>query len=238
MDFSELGIDSDIVAALASKGITINIDNNHPFTYGTTTFMHNGTIRPSDTAEQFISEKYKPLVTGTTDSERFFYAMLSQVDELGLVDLANELREAPVEEILDNFGAIDRRDDPVVHFYEDFLDFFDKDQRKDLGAYYTVVPVVQFMVRAVDEILRQQFSLELGIADASTWREVSKKNGFKIPKGIDADTQFVKMIDPATGTGTFLLEWIRVAKQGFVKENGGKDKDWPFYASSSGNRLK
>ena len=81
---------------LASKGITINIDNNHPFTHGTTTFMHNGTIRPSDTAEQFISEKYKPLVTGTTDSERFFYALLSQVDELGLVEgvraIVNKIR--------------------------------------------------------------------------------------------------------------------------------------------------
>jgi len=71
---------------LASKGITINIDNNHPFTYGTTTFMHNGTIRPSDAAEEFISDKYKALITGTTDSERFFYALLSQVDELGLVE--------------------------------------------------------------------------------------------------------------------------------------------------------
>lgn len=71
---------------LASKGIVVNIDNNHPFTHGTTTFMHNGTIRPSDTAEQFISEKYKALVTGTTDSERFFYALLSQIDELGLVE--------------------------------------------------------------------------------------------------------------------------------------------------------
>jgi predicted glutamine amidotransferase len=71
---------------LASKGITINIDNNHPFTYGTTTFMHNGTIRPSNTAEQFISEKYRELITGTTDSERFFYALLSQIDELGLVE--------------------------------------------------------------------------------------------------------------------------------------------------------
>jgi predicted glutamine amidotransferase len=71
---------------LASKGITINIDNNHPFTFGTTTFMHNGTIRPADTAEQFINQKYKGLITGTTDSERFFYALLSQVDELGLVE--------------------------------------------------------------------------------------------------------------------------------------------------------
>jgi predicted glutamine amidotransferase len=82
---------------LASKGITINIDNNHPFTHGTTTFMHNGTIRPSDTAEQFISEKYKTFITGTTDSERFFYALLSQVDELGLVEgvrsIVNQIRE-------------------------------------------------------------------------------------------------------------------------------------------------
>jgi predicted glutamine amidotransferase len=71
---------------LASKGITVNIDNNHPFTYGNTTFMHNGTIRPSDAAEEFISDKYKALITGTTDSERLFYALLSQVDELGLVE--------------------------------------------------------------------------------------------------------------------------------------------------------
>jgi predicted glutamine amidotransferase len=71
---------------LASKGLTIDIDNNHPFTYGTTTFMHNGTIRPSDTAEQFINDKYRSLITGTTDSERFFYALLSQIDELGLVE--------------------------------------------------------------------------------------------------------------------------------------------------------
>ena len=71
---------------LASKGITINIDNNHPFTHGTTTFMHNGTIRPSDAAEEFISDKYKALISGTTDSERLFYALLSQVDEIGLVE--------------------------------------------------------------------------------------------------------------------------------------------------------
>lgn len=149
------------------------------------------------------------------------------LDELGLVELANELRIAPVEEILDNFGAADRRDDPVVHFYEDFLDFFDKDQRKELGAYYTVVPVVKFMVRAVDEVLREQFDLKLGIADASTWKEVSEKNNFKIPKGIKPGTQFVKMVDPATGTGTFLLEWIRVAKKRFVEANDGKELDWP-----------
>lgn len=71
---------------LASKGITINIDNNHPFTHGTTTFMHNGTIRPGNTAEQFIDEKYKGFIQGTTDSERYFYAILSAIDKKGLVE--------------------------------------------------------------------------------------------------------------------------------------------------------
>jgi predicted glutamine amidotransferase len=70
----------------ASKGISVDINNNHPFTHGTITFMHNGTIRPSNTAEQFISDKYKNLIQGTTDSERYFYALISMVDELGLIE--------------------------------------------------------------------------------------------------------------------------------------------------------
>jgi len=70
----------------ASKGIRVGIDNNHPFTHGTITFMHNGTIRPGNTAEQFIADKYKGLIQGTTDSERYFYALVSMVDELGLVE--------------------------------------------------------------------------------------------------------------------------------------------------------
>jgi predicted glutamine amidotransferase len=70
----------------ASKGISVDINNNHPFTYGIFTFMHNGTIRPADCAEQFISDKYKECIQGSTDSERYFYAMLSFIDELGLVE--------------------------------------------------------------------------------------------------------------------------------------------------------
>ena len=70
----------------ASKGISVDINNNHPLTHGAITFMHNGTIRPGNTAEQFISDKYKSLIQGTTDSERYFYALISMVDELGLVE--------------------------------------------------------------------------------------------------------------------------------------------------------
>ena len=70
----------------ASKGISVDINNNHPFTHGAITFMHNGTIRPGNTAEQFISDSYKSLIQGTTDSERYFYALISMVDEFGLVE--------------------------------------------------------------------------------------------------------------------------------------------------------
>ena len=70
----------------ASKGISVNINNNHPFTHGALTFMHNGTIRPGNTAEQFIADKYKSLIQGTTDRERYFYALISIVEELGLVE--------------------------------------------------------------------------------------------------------------------------------------------------------
>ena len=70
----------------ASKGISVDINNNHPFTHGAITFMHNGTIRPGNTAEQFISDNYKSLIQGTTDSERYFYALISMVDEFGLVE--------------------------------------------------------------------------------------------------------------------------------------------------------
>jgi predicted helicase len=148
------------------------------------------------------------------------------VDELGLIELANELRDAPVEEMLDNFGAADRRDDPVVHFYEDFLERFDPADRKDLGAYYTVVPVVKFMVNAVNDVLTEHFGLDLGIADQSSWKDVSKRLRIPIPDGVDPENRFVNMLDPATGTGTFLLEWLRKSKQVFLDKTNGSEDDW------------
>jgi len=71
---------------LASKGITVEINNNHPFIYEQFTFMHNGTIRPTNSAERLISDKFKAFIAGSTDSELLFYAVLSQIAELGLIE--------------------------------------------------------------------------------------------------------------------------------------------------------
>lgn len=146
---------------------------------------------------------------------------------LGLHELAIDLAspDLDVEKMLADFGAGNRRDDPVVHFYEEFLNQYDHAQRIDAGAFYTPTPIVEFMVEAVDHLLRDRFGLELGIADAATWGEVSKANGFEVPRVISRNQRFVSMIDPATGTGTYLVEWIRRAKKSFLAKRPAAQ--WP-----------
>lgn len=151
------------------------------------------------------------------------------VDELGLRDLADELGKTNIDEVLADFGAADRRDDPVVHFYQDFLALYDPAQRAELGAFYTPTPVVRFIVNTVDQVLKERFGLALGVADATTWGELADRStAIEIPDGVDPDTPFVSMIDPATGTGTFLVEWILQARENVIhdaKERGLPDAE-------------
>lgn len=147
------------------------------------------------------------------------------VDELGLGELAGELARTDVEELLADFGSKDRKMDPVVFLYEQFLQQYDSRQRMDAGAFYTPLPVVQFMTRAVDHILKTTFKLPLGIADPATWSEACRNLGIVLPDDTVPDRPFISMVDPATGTGTYLMEWIRVARESYVAANGN-DKGW------------
>lgn len=135
------------------------------------------------------------------------------VDELGLDELAEQLAVTDVDELLADFGADNQRDDPVVYFYEEFLAQYDPDQRKDLGAFYTPLPVVRYIVKTVDDALKS-FGLPLGVADSTTWAEYVEANpDIDIPKRAKADDAVVSMFDPANGTGTFLVEWLRQARR-------------------------
>lgn len=145
----------------------------------------------------------------------------------GLEQLVADLRATNVEAILDEFGSTAKGGDPVIHFYEEFLQRYDRKMRADAGAFYTPQPVVEFMVRTVDELLRTRFGLELGVADPSTWGEVAERQGFTVPDGIDPDKPFISMLDPATGTGTFLVEWLRRAESSFHEAR--PDGDWPAH---------
>ncbi len=158
--------------------------------------------------------------------EAFFEKVNDQVEAYDLTgsdlpQLVADLRETNVEAILDQIGSTARGGDPVIHFYEDFLKKYDPRKRLDAGVFYTPQPAVEFIVRAVDEVLRTRFQLQMGIADAATWQQVAERNNFEVPEGIDPDKPFVSMIDPATGTGTFLVEWLRRAKESYAGGGGG-----------------
>lgn len=130
-------------------------------------------------------------------------------DELGVNEVVDMLRDADMEAVLRDFGDRNPQEDPVIHFYELFLKEYDPDKRMKRGVFYTPRPVVSFIVRSVDEILRREFKLEDGLADTTTWGEMAKRHkALQIPAGASPDQAFVQILDPAVGTGTFLVEAI------------------------------
>ena len=118
---------------------------------------------------------------------RLFSDVSEELDEIeiirpNLLDIVSLLNRADFHSILADFGRRTRTEDPVVHFYETFLAAYDPKLRESRGVFYTPEPAVQFIVNAVDHLLKTRFGLSWGLADST-----------------------VKVLDPATGTGTFLF---------------------------------
>lgn len=135
--------------------------------------------------------------------------------------LAEALNQANVEEIMKQFTATSRRDDPVIHFYETFLKEYDPKVRKARGVYYTPAPIVSFIVRSIDLLLKKEFNLPRGLTDTS--KVTIKKHGqgkTKREREKKVDVHKVQILDPAAGTGTFLNEIIKHIHQGFEGQQG------------------
>ena len=130
-------------------------------------------------------------------------------DELGVSEVVELLDQANMEAVVRDFGDRNPQEDPVIHFYEHFLAGYNKKQKVSRGVFYTPRPVVSYIVRSVDELLRTEFGLADGLADTTTWGEMAKRHeDLKIPEGTSPTQAFVQILDPATGTGTFLVEVI------------------------------
>ena len=130
-------------------------------------------------------------------------------DELGVSEVVELLDDANMEAVVRDFGDRNPQEDPVIHFYEHFLAAYDKKQKLSRGVFYTPRPVVSYIVRSVDELLRTEFGLADGLADTTPWGEMVKRHDdLKIPEGTSPTQAFVQILDPATGTGTFLVEVI------------------------------
>ena len=112
-------------------------------------------------------------------------------------DISEVLSAADVKQILHKFYHEGKGSDPIIHFYETFLTEYDPQTRGKRGVYYTPEPVVSYIVRSLDYILREHFS---------------KRDGF--------GSTSVTVLDPAAGTLTFLAETARLAVEDSAAKYG------------------
>ncbi|MCZ2206826.1 type ISP restriction/modification enzyme [Cylindrospermopsis raciborskii] len=133
-------------------------------------------------------------------------------DLIGAIsDIFVILRTTKMDAILSDFEMKMNREDIVIRFYEDFLAAYKPQMRERRGVYYTPEPVVSYMVRSVDILVKEKFNKPLGLADPE-----------------------VMILDPACGTGTFLLWICQLIYQRFQESpaaltEGLVDKSWSGY---------
>jgi predicted helicase len=139
-------------------------------------------------------------------------------DELGVREVVELLDAAKMEAVILDFGDKNPLEDPVIHFYELFLKEYDARKRMQRGVFYTPRPVVSYIVRSVHELLKREFGLEDGLADTATWGQLAERLALEIPEGVETDDRFVTILDPAAGTGTFLVEAIDLIHRTLIEK--------------------
>lgn len=185
---------------------------------GFETFQRLGAAREIPKTNPFLRQLFET-ITGTALDEEPYVNYVDYVVQI----LAN----TDIKKVLADFGKKTKQEDPIVHFYEGFLAAYDPKLRERRGVYYTPEPPVSFIVRSVDCILKKYFDLGGGLADSSTiefdretfftdFRGEPEKNA--LPTRIIHETRpKVLVLDPATGTGTFLYAIVDLIRGEFMK---------------------
>lgn len=172
------------------------------------------------TPEEFSREEAARLIPKTNPFLRRIFNNIAGIDLDDRVawivdDLVETFAATDVAKVMKDYGKNDHRNDPMVHFYEDFLTHYDAKLRKDMGVWYTPKPVVGFIVRSVHELLKNLFNMPQGLADST---KITGKDKRPIHK--------LQILDIATGTATFLAEVIMVIYDVIGKRNGGLWQDY------------
>lgn len=221
----------------AFKQILLHDLTNHTFAdmYAQTIAYGLFVARLNDTTlEDFSRQEARELISKNNPFLRQLFDYISGAnldDSLVWIvdDLVEIFRAVDLNKLLRNYGRTTQMSDPFLHFYETFLESYDKVNKEKRGVYYTPQPVVRFIVSAVDKILKNDFSLSHGLADDTTIKHTrtlyyqSKKVRGKtvdMPVTAEEDIYKVQILDPATGTGTFLAETIRKIYSYFVNQQG------------------
>lgn len=239
-------LESDSIGSLASqrdafKQILLHDLNNHTFAdmYAQTIAYGLFVARLNDTTlGDFSRQEARELVSKNNPFLRQLFDYISGAnldDNLVWIvdDLVEIFRAVDLNKLLKNYGRTTQMSDPFLHFYETFLESYDKVTKEKRGVYYTPQPVVKFIVSAVDSILKTEFNLSHGLADDTTIKHTrtlyyeKKKKKVKgevvyedVPVTTDENVYKVQILDPATGTGTFLAETIRKIYSYFVNQQG------------------
>jgi hypothetical protein len=182
------------LAKLNAENQTITLDNARTFV--------PGTFRLIRELVQFLDELTKPEYREIKWVVEEILSIVTGLD-IGAIheDLAFKSRKAISRKVKakdeEEWRLFSR--DPFVYFYEDFLAKYDKDMKKSRGVYYTPPPIVNFIVRSIDDILKEKFEIAAGLADHKR----------------------VTVLDFACGTGTFLLEVFQQIFENIGGEKSG-----------------
>jgi len=180
------------------------------------------------TQEDFTRQEARDLIPASNPLLQHFFDHIAGTSfDKRLSFIVNELCEifsvANVKAIMEQYysrttlwGETEESPDPVIHFYEDFLKEYDSEQRIKYGAFYTPLPVVRFIVKSIDGVLKNKFNLSGGLADTSKIEIIKTVQGQKRKESIHQ----AQILDPATGTGTFLNEVIRHIHKSFEGQGG------------------
>ena len=181
-------------------------------------FQRKDAARHIPQANPFIRRIFSLISDPALDDEPF----------VGFVDdLAQLLGNADMEAVLTDFGKRTARQDPILHFYETFLATYDPALRERRGVYYTPEPVVSYIVRSVDHILRQRFDCPDGLADHSTATYETLEYDGNEAKTVNRQSHRVLVLDPACGTGSFLYGVIDHIREYY--RNSGNAGMWDGY---------
>ncbi len=173
-------------------------------------FRRLGAAREIPKTNPFLRRLFE-IITGTD---------LDDEPSAGFVDdLAQLLADCDMAAILEHFGKRTRKEDPVVHFYETFLAAYDPKIREMRGVYYTPEPVVSYIVRSVDHLLKTRFNCPGGLADTQTIEYERIEEDGKQQRRVKKKAPRVLVLDPACGTGTFLYAVVDHIRDEFKRRN-------------------
>ncbi len=143
---------------------------------------------------------------------QLFYHVASPTLETNVTyildDIASLLKNVPTEMLRTAFATKNHLEDPVIHFYETFLAEYDPQRRVDRGVYYTPPQVISYIVRSVDRLLKTELNRPEGLADDNTL-----------------------ILDPATGTGSFLLTVLDHIRESVTETYG--TGEWNQYINAA-----